>query len=69
MSGHLVPAAALAFLAVQVLFIPCLATLAAIRQETRSWRWTLTSLVLLLVISMSVGIIIYQGARLIGSGV
>jgi ferrous iron transport protein B len=69
LSGHLVPAAALAFLAVQVLFIPCLATLATIRQETRSWRWTLTSLVLLLVISMSVGIIIYQGARLIGSGV
>ena len=69
LSGHLVPAAALAFLAVQVLFIPCLATLATIRQETRSWRWTLTSLVLLLVISMSAGVLIYQGARLLGSGV
>jgi ferrous iron transport protein B len=56
------PAAALAFLAVQMLFIPCVATVAVIRQETQSWRWTAFSVALLLVISFGVGIAIYQGA-------
>ena len=58
--------AALAFLAVQMLFIPCLATLATIRQETRSWRWTVLSVGLLLAVSLAMGIAIYQGAALVG---
>lgn len=66
LSGGLTPAAALAFLAVLMLFIPCVATVATIRQETASWRWTVISVVLLLVISFGIGILIYQGARLIG---
>ena len=36
--GMLTPAAAIAFLVAQVLFIPCAATAACIRQETGSWR-------------------------------
>jgi ferrous iron transport protein B len=67
--GILTPAAALAFLAVQMLFIPCIATLATIRQETASWRWTTFSVALLLVVSFVVGIAIYQGAWLVGWGV
>ncbi len=69
LSGQIVPAAALAFLAMQVLFIPCLATMATIRQETHSWRWTAGITGLLLVISFSAGILIFQAARLIGWGV
>ena len=69
LSGRMPPAAALAFLAVQMLFIPCVATLAAIRQETGSWRWTALSVLLLLVVSMLAGVAIYQGARLVGWGV
>lgn len=57
------PAAALAFLVVQVLFIPCLATLSAIRLETNSWRWTLASVLLLTVIAFSAGIGVYQVLR------
>jgi ferrous iron transport protein B len=49
-----------------MLFIPCMATLATIRQETRSWRWTMLSVALLLVISLAMGIAIYQGAVLVG---
>jgi ferrous iron transport protein B len=60
LAGHLTPAAALAFLVVQMLFIPCVATVAAIRQETRSWGWTTFSVGLLLVLSLSVGILAYQ---------
>lgn len=44
-------ATALAFLVMQVLFIPCVATVGVIRQETGSWRWTLFSIGLLLAIS------------------
>jgi ferrous iron transport protein B len=69
LGGRMAPAAALAFLAVQMLFIPCVATLAAIRQETGSWRWTALSVLLLLVVSMLAGVAIYQGARLVGWGI
>jgi ferrous iron transport protein B len=58
--GVLTPAAALSFLVVQMLFIPCVATMAAIRQETKSWRWTAFSVGLLLVLSLAGGIAAYQ---------
>ena len=54
------PAAALSFLVVQLLFIPCAATVGAIRQETRSWKWTLFTLAMLAVISVGVGWVVYQ---------
>ena len=69
LGGTLTPAAALAFLAVQILFIPCAATIAAIRQESGSWKWTLFDVAMLLVLSFTVGIVIYQGAQLVGWGV
>ncbi|HNT76531.1 MAG TPA: ferrous iron transport protein B [Anaerolineae bacterium] len=63
--GNTLPAllsgpAALGFLIVQMLFIPCVATVAAVQQETRSWRWTLLSLGLMLVLSLGAGIAVYQ---------
>lgn len=69
MAAHIPPAAALAFLATEMLFIPCAATLAMIRQETNGWRWALFNIGLLLVISLTVGVLIYQGAALMGWGV
>lgn len=59
-AATITPAAGLAFLAMQLLFIPCVATMAVIKQETASWKWTLFSIALLLVISLAVGISIYQ---------
>jgi ferrous iron transport protein B len=64
LSTALTPAAALAFLVVQMLFVPCVATVAAIRQETRSWKWTAFSIGLLLGLSLAGGIGVYQLARL-----
>jgi ferrous iron transport protein B len=61
LAGSLNTAAALVFLVVQMLFIPCIATVAVMHQELRSWRWTIFSILLLLVISFSVGTAIYQG--------
>jgi ferrous iron transport protein B len=69
LAASIPPAAALAFLATEMLFVPCVATLATIRQETGGWRWALLNVGLLLVISFTAGIVIYQGAALIGWGV
>ena len=62
----LTPAAALAFLVMQMLFIPCVATVGAIRQETMSWRWTIFSVVFLLLVSLTGGVLTYQIASLLG---
>jgi ferrous iron transport protein B len=64
----LTPAAALAFLVVQMTFIPCAATMAAIKQETGSWKWPAFSVGLLLVISFGAAVIVYQLARVMGYG-
>jgi ferrous iron transport protein B len=66
LSGALTPAAGLAFLTVQMLFIPCAGTIAAIKQETGGWRWTAFSVGFLLVVSFVVGLGVYQLARLVG---
>jgi ferrous iron transport protein B len=64
----LTPASALAFLAVQTLFIPCVATVAAMRQEAGGWRWVLAGMAYLLVVSLGVGLVIYNAARVLGIG-
>ncbi len=65
LAGVLTPSAALAFLVVQMLFVPCVATVAAIKQETKSWAWTAFSVGLLLSISLAAGIAVYNVASLI----
>jgi ferrous iron transport protein B len=66
LSGMLTPAAGLSFLAVQMLSIPCAATVATIRQETGGWKWPVFSVGFLLVISFAVAITVYQLAALAG---
>jgi ferrous iron transport protein B len=60
----LTPASALAFLVIQVLFIPCVATIAAVKQETSGWRWPIFLILMQLVVSFSIAIIVYQIAHL-----
>jgi ferrous iron transport protein B len=60
------PATGLAFLTVSILFIPCAATVAAIRQETGSWRWTLLNVIFMLVLSVGAGVAVYAVASGIG---
>lgn len=54
------PAGAFAFMLVQMLFIPCVATVAVVKQETNSWKFTLVDVLLLLFISLAAGIGAYQ---------
>jgi len=64
LKGMLTPAAAIAFLVAQVLFVPCVATVSAIRQETGGWRWVAFSIGLQLLLSVSLAIVVFQIARL-----
>ena len=56
----------LAFLVVQMLFVPCVATIAAVKQETRSWLWMFFSVGFLLVVSLLAGTAVYWLATLAG---
>jgi len=58
------PPAALAFLVFQMLFIPCVGTVAAIFQETRSLKWTSASVGIMLTLSMGLALVVYQVGRL-----
>lgn len=57
------PAGGLAFLAIQMLFVPCLPTLACIRQAAGAWRWVGVSIAIHLTVSLTVGWAVYQIAR------
>jgi ferrous iron transport protein B len=63
--GVLTPAAALSFLVVQMLFVPCVATVASILNETNSVRWTLFNFLYLCLISFGVAIMVYRVAALL----
>jgi ferrous iron transport protein B len=58
------PAAMLAFLVFQILFIPCVGTVAAILQETKSWKWTAVSVGMQLALSLGLAVAVYQIGRL-----
>lgn len=65
LAGQFTAASGLAFLVIQMLFIPCVATLAVIRQETDSWKWVLVNILFLGVLALGGGIIAYQIANLV----
>ena len=67
LTAALSPAAALAFLVVQMLFVPCAATVAAIRQEAGG-KWALFSVAMLLVVSLLAGVLVYQLGAALGLG-
>ena len=58
-AAALPPSAALAFLVVQVLFVPCVATVAVTKQEA-GWRWALAGVLLLLTVSLGLGVVAFQ---------
>jgi ferrous iron transport protein B len=57
--------AALGLLAFQMLFVPCVGTIAAIKQETGSKAWTAFSVALMAILSFAVALGIYQVGRLL----
>jgi ferrous iron transport protein B len=49
-----------------MLFIPCMATVAMVRQETQSWGWTFFNMAFLLVVSVLAGTGVYHLASALG---
>jgi ferrous iron transport protein B len=68
LAAQVPPAMALSFLTAIMLFIPCAATVAAMRQETRSWRWTLFGVALVLVIAFGAAALVYHVCGAMGLG-
>jgi ferrous iron transport protein B len=62
------PLAAYALMAFVLTYVPCLATVGAIRRETNSWKWTGFSIAYTLTLAWVVAFVIYQGGRLFGLG-
>ena len=60
------PLSAYAMMAFVLIYIPCLATVAVIRRETNSWKWTFFSITYSTCLAWLVAFIIYQGGKLIG---
>lgn len=68
LSAVISPATALAFLVVNMLFVPCVATIAAVRQETGGWGWVGISSSLMLGSALLFGTLVYHAAVLFGLG-
>jgi len=66
MADFFTPLSAYSFLAFILLYVPCLATVAAIKKETGSVKWTWFSVVYALLIAYIISIVIYQGGLLLG---
>lgn len=58
----------LSILVFQMLFIPCIATIAAIRQETKSIKWTGFSVLLMLIISFAAAFAVFNISNIIFPG-
>ncbi|PKR85990.1 ferrous iron transport protein B [Heyndrickxia camelliae] len=65
LSHYFTPLSAYSFLVFVLLYIPCVATVAAIRNESSSWKWTVFSIGYALVIAYVLALIVYHGGKLI----
>jgi len=65
LQNNVTPAAGLGFLVTHMLFIPCVATLAVIVGEAKSWKWAAAIVGYLFVVAFGMGIVVYQIANLI----
>jgi ferrous iron transport protein B len=68
LAAQVPPASGLSFLVATMLFIPCAATVAVMRQETGSWYWTLFDVALLLFIALGAAALVYQACAFLGLG-
>ena len=60
------PLSALAMMIFVLLYLPCLATVSAIRRETGSYRYMILSIVYSTSVAWATALVVYQGGRLLG---
>ena len=56
--GSITPLTAVALMVFVLLYVPCLATVGAIKRETRSWKWTGFSMAYQLVLAYIVALLV-----------
>ncbi len=62
------PLSAYAFMVMSLIYIPCAATISAIRRETGSWRWTLFAAAYTIILGWLMATLVYQGGKILGLG-
>jgi ferrous iron transport protein B len=62
---HLTPLAAYSYLLFVLLYFPCIATIVAIKNETGSWKWAVTSAVYTTAVAWLVSAMVYQVGSLL----
>ena len=66
LASGMTPLSALAMMVFVLLYLPCLATITTIKQETGSTRWMLFSIVYSTSIAWVAAFCVYQGGRILG---
>ena len=66
LSSGMTPSAALAMMVFVLLYMPCVATLAAIRRETASLKWMIFSISYSTLLAWGMAFLVYQGGTMIG---
>ncbi len=66
LASGMTPLSALAMMVFVLLYLPCLATVSAIRRETGSSRYMLLSIVYSTSVAWVMALLVYQGGRLLG---
>ena len=66
LASNFTPLSAFAMMVFVLLYLPCLATVAAIRRETRSIKWMLFSIVYTTLVAWIMSFLVYQGGKLFG---
>ena len=64
--SEMTPLVSYAFMAFVLIYTPCLGTIAVIRRETNSWKWTAFSVGYAVALAWVVAFIIVRGGRLVG---
>jgi ferrous iron transport protein B len=63
---HFTPLSAYAFMVMTLIYIPCVATIGAIKRETNSWKWTAFAIGYSLVLGWLLAVLVFQAGRLLG---
>ena len=60
------PLSSFSYMVFTLLYVPCFACIAAIKEEANSWKWMFVCVILCLVIAYVCSFIVYQGGLLLG---
>ena len=69
LSSGMTPLSAISMLVFVLLYLPCLATMAAIRRELRSWKWMLFSIGYSTSLAWVLAFLVFQGGKILGFGI